>query len=227
MKNKIFIVMAAFILMLAFAGCNASAGQTAAMPGTIAQTKEEPALSDAQENTMETAEEQTAAQGEAKSGADVLTSERAAAAESAGYGSEGALADKALTLQKMLTYAIQDEYLARAEYGYILKTFGNQRPFSNIIKAEEAHISELTPLFKAYGAELPKDIASERVAKAESIADALKAGEAAEVNNIAMYDAFLKQELPADVKTVFESLRKASVNHLAAFPGRRGGAKNN
>ena len=37
----------------------------------------------------------------------------------------------------MLTYAIQDEYLAHAEYDYILKNFGDQRPASNIIKAEE------------------------------------------------------------------------------------------
>ena len=40
----------------------------------------------------------------------------------------------------------------------------------------------------------------------------------AEVHNIAMYEAFLKQEdLPDDVRAVFEALTRASGNHLRAF----------
>ena len=32
-----------------------------------------------------------------------------------------------------------------------------------------------------------------------------------------MYDAFLKKDLPKDVRAVFTRLRDASKNHLAAF----------
>ena len=39
----------------------------------------------------------------------------------------------------------------------------------------------------------------------------------AEIANIAMYDKFLSYELPLDVKTVFEALKKGSISHLEAF----------
>jgi hypothetical protein len=45
----------------------------------------------------------------------------------------------------------------------------------------------------------------------------LKAGVQAEIDNIAMYDSFLQQTLPEDVKLVFVELRDASKNHLASF----------
>ena len=48
-----------------------------------------------------------------------------------GYGSAGALEDENMTLADMLTYAIQDEYLARAEYELIISEYGNVRPFTN------------------------------------------------------------------------------------------------
>lgn len=134
-----------------------------------------------------------------------------------GYGSSGALTDFDLRLTDMLTYALQDEYLAHAEYVYILDEYGKVNPFSNIIKAEETHISQLLPLFEQYDIDVPKDDAKEYVASVNSLTEAYKAGEQAEINNIAMYNEFLKQNLPDDVRTVFESLRNASENHLAAF----------
>jgi len=134
-----------------------------------------------------------------------------------GYGSTGALADEDLTLADMLTYAIQDEYLAHAEYVYIIDTFGSVRPFTNIIRAEEEHISQLIPLFTAYGIAVPEDTGSDYVGAVSSLTAAYQAGEAAEISNIAMYDAFLAQDLPDDVRIVFENLRDASENHLAAF----------
>ena len=134
-----------------------------------------------------------------------------------GYGASGALADETLTLAEMLTYAIQDEYLAHAEYVYIIDTFGNINPFGNIINAEEQHISQLLPLFSAYGIEAPVDTGNDHAVAVPSLTAAYQAGETAELDNIAMYDAFLKQGLPNDVRIVFESLRNASENHLAAF----------
>jgi hypothetical protein len=134
-----------------------------------------------------------------------------------GYGASGAIADEDLTLAEMLTYAIQDEYLAHAEYVYIIDTFGSAKPFSNIIKAEEQHIDALLPLFTEYGIEAPADTGSDYAVAVSSLTEAYQAGEKAEIDNIAMYDEFLKQDLPDDVRAVFESLRKASENHLAAF----------
>lgn len=137
-----------------------------------------------------------------------------------GYGSAGALSDDDPTLADMLTYAIQDEYLARAEYDLILNDFGSVRPFTNIIRAEETHIEALLPLFGTYGVEAPADEGASHTVTVESLAEAYPAGVNAEVNNIAMYEIFLEQSLPDDVRVVFESLLRASENHLRAFQNR-------
>ncbi len=135
----------------------------------------------------------------------------------AGYGSNGALSDNDLTLADMLTYALQDEYLAHAEYDYIIGTYGAIRPFTNIIRAEETHIETLLPLFEKYGIAVPTDDASTRVAAVASLTEAYEAGVDAEIMNIDMYEAFLSEDLPSDVRIVFEDLMRASGSHLNAF----------
>lgn len=135
-----------------------------------------------------------------------------------GYGAQGATdQDDSYTLKDMLIYAIQDEYLARTEYEMIINQFGSQKPFSNIIKAEEYHISLLIPLFEKYNINLPEDSSKEHVIIPDDISSALKIGVEAEVANIKMYDLFLKQDLPEDIKEVFEVLKRGSENHLQAF----------
>lgn len=137
-----------------------------------------------------------------------------------GYGSAGALDDTSLTLADMLTYAIQDEYLAYAEYDRILSDFGNVRPFTNIIRAEATHVDALLPLFAAYGITTPADEGADRAVSVTALTNAYQAGVTAEVNNIAMYETFLDQNLPDNVRIVFESLMRASENHLRAFQNR-------
>lgn len=138
-------------------------------------------------------------------------------AANSGLGATGALSDSEYTVKEMLVYAIEDEYLAQAEYDAIMDKFGVQRPFSNIIKEEATHISFLTPLLKEYSVTLPaKDWAS-MVTVPESLEAAYETGVTAEKNNIAMYESFLKKDLPEDVKDAFTALANASENHLAAF----------
>jgi len=134
------------------------------------------------------------------------------------YGSTGALSDETYTLEEMLIYAIQDEYAARAEYDYIVNNFDITKPFSNIIKSEETHISLLVPLFEAYGLMLPEDTSSDHLIPITSVQEAFDTGVTAEILNISMYNIFLEQDdLPQDVIDVFTKLRDASENHLQAF----------
>ncbi|MFA5006290.1 MAG: hypothetical protein WC509_02340 [Candidatus Izemoplasmatales bacterium] len=128
------------------------------------------------------------------------------------------LAQDGYTVEEMLTAAIQDEYLAQATYAAIIAAYGEIRPFTNIIAAEQTHIDLLLPLFEAYGIEVPANEAAASVVLPESITAALSTGVDAETANIAMYDAFLAvEDLPEDVATVFTYLRNASTNHLKAF----------
>ncbi len=134
-----------------------------------------------------------------------------------GFGSKGAKADNDLNKEKMLTYAIEDEFLAMAEYRAILGKYGEQKPFSNIIKAEERHISDLKGLFSKYNIPVPEDKSKDYVVAPESLDEAYKAGVNAEVDNIDMYEKFLKQDIPQDIKETFSALSDASKNHLNAF----------
>ncbi len=135
----------------------------------------------------------------------------------AGYGAAGAAADKDLTVEKMLVYAIQDEYLAHGEYEYVLSKFGDQRPFNNIVEAEVQHIAELKILFDKYKLAVPADMSKDHIIPAASMDEALKIGVQAEIDNIAMYKSFLNKDLPEDVKSTFNFLLNGSQNHLEAF----------
>lgn len=132
-------------------------------------------------------------------------------------GAAGALTHSDYTLEEMLIYAIEDEYLAQAEYEVIMDTFDVTRPFSNILKAEGTHIRLLTPLFEGYHVEVPTKDWESLVAVPKTLEETFAIGVEAEIKNINMYENFLQQELPADVQAVFERLQAASEKHLAAF----------
>lgn len=134
-----------------------------------------------------------------------------------GFGAAGSFDNPDLDLEQMLVYAIQDEYLARAEYEYLINELNAGNPFVNIIKAEEKHISMLIPLFEAYGFDVPEDTSTDHIISVESITSALETGVQAEIDNIAMYEQFLEGDLPEDVRDIFVELRDASKNHLEAF----------
>lgn len=121
------------------------------------------------------------------------------------------------TLGEMLNLAIQDEFAAKHEYEIIIDEFGEISPFVSILSAEISHIESLTEVFNSNGFVVPSDESDSRVLTPTSLNEALETGIQAEVNNIAMYDAFLKLELPDDVKASFEMLKTGSESHLESF----------
>ena len=138
-------------------------------------------------------------------------------ADTADFGAKGAEGKTVLSVEQMLTYAIQDEYLARGEYELIIGEYGSIRPFTNIVAAEERHIEWVTEAFDAYGYSVPKDTAHMYVVLPEDLKSSFETGVQAEIDNIAMYESFLKTDLPEDVRDLFERLQQASENHLRAF----------
>ena len=120
-------------------------------------------------------------------------------------------------LKEMFTVLINDEYKARAEYQAIIDEFGAQTPFTNLVRAETMHISALTRLFEAYELEVPSDNGSKSAVVPDSLEEAYAIGVKAEVDNIALYDKYLDEDLPVMVERVFTNLQNASENHKATF----------
>ena len=71
-------------------------------------------------------------------------------------------------------------------------------------------------MFDKYGYSLPKDTSSLHVALPADLKSSFETGVQAEIDNIAMYESFLAEDLPADVRDLFERLKEASENHLRA-----------
>ena len=139
-------------------------------------------------------------------------------AADAGYGAKGAINSTQPTVEEMLQFAIQDEYLAKAQYSLVMDTFGEVRPFSNIVQSGVQHIALLRPLFTDRGWNVPEDESRPHLVTPQNFTEALNLAEQAEVDNIAMYEHFLNQKnIPDDLKSVFERLLAASRRHLNAF----------
>lgn len=123
-------------------------------------------------------------------------------------------------IQKALNATIEDEYKAQITYQRILSDFGSQtKPFSNILSAEVKHADAIANLLNTYDLPVPNNTFNVAdMPTFSTVKDACAAGAIAEVENIELYDKFLKLDLPSDVRNVFENNRKASLNnHLPAF----------
>lgn len=134
------------------------------------------------------------------------------------FGHEGVYAS-APTLEQMLVFALEDEHLALASYEAIVEKFNVTRPFTNIMKAELQHIKAIEGLMNTYNIPVPDvtNTAQAEVSVPDTLAEIFQAGVQAEIYNIDLYESFLEQDLPADVRAVFEALMKASQNHQKAF----------
>ncbi len=121
-------------------------------------------------------------------------------------------------IRQALIEALMDEYRARAFYSKMIHTFGDVQPFSNIVRAEETHITSLYLLFGKYGIPVPCDDWYGRLPAPRSFLEACKLGVAAEIKNIKMYDRLLTIATQPDVSNTFIYLRAASLyHHLPAF----------
>lgn len=118
-----------------------------------------------------------------------------------------------------LTAAIQDEFHAEAIYQRVLLDFGSVNPFANIIRAEQTHAAALAGLFRARGLAVPESAwTANNVPRFGSVREACGAAYQAEIDNVAVYDRYFSEDLPADVLRVFSNNRAASLNnHMPAF----------
>lgn len=117
-----------------------------------------------------------------------------------------------------LNLALQDEYKAEATYKKVMDTFGEVKPFSNIIKAEIKHSLKLIELYNLYGLEVPENNWYNRTLEFESIKQACEVGVQAEIENIELYDTLFESTDKENILEVYKYLQRASEEkHLVAF----------
>jgi len=121
-------------------------------------------------------------------------------------------------LETKLNRALMDEYHARNTYRKIIAAFGPVRPFSNIVEAEQTHISFLLPLYEKYSIPVPAEPNTPETAVPKSMEEACRIAVQAEEENISLYDDLLAGTQEPDVIAVFKQLQAASRDHhLPAF----------
>jgi len=117
--------------------------------------------------------------------------------------------------------AINEEYLARDTYEFVLDKLGaDVTPFVRIALSEQQHVDALAGLFEKYGLETPSDPGLTEDPIFTDRKEACQIGVDAEQHDIALYDDLLASEAVkhADMIQVFTNLRAASLNdHLPAF----------
>ncbi|MEG0774289.1 DUF2202 domain-containing protein [Clostridium sp.] len=180
MRNRVFVYLAVFVMMLFVGGTNSFAADM-------------------------------------KSKNEIIYTELSPQGNNGVYGSAAAKVDTDLTLQEILTYAIEDEYIARASYALVIEKFGEQTPFIDIVKAEGIHINAVKLLFPKYDFPVPADNSKNYIKAPASIKESLEMAKQIEIDNVAMYEKFLKQDIPNDVREIFLGLKSASQEHLKAF----------
>lgn len=120
--------------------------------------------------------------------------------------------------QQAMVDAINDEYRARAYYQAVIDKFGDVRPFSNIVQAEERHVQLWESVFAQYGLPVPEDPFADKMTAPDTLLEACQAGVEAEQANAEMYTNFLTAIADPTLETIFTQLRQVSQdNHLSAF----------
>lgn len=134
------------------------------------------------------------------------------------WGAKAAKEDKNLSVEKILTYAIENEYLEKAKYEEIIKQFGDKRPFTDILKAKNINISLLKTTFLKYKIPIPKDRSREFLKTPSTIEESFEIAIGEEIENMAMYNSFIiKKGVPQELIMIFVRLRDASRAHLQAL----------
>jgi len=127
------------------------------------------------------------------------------------------------SLKAALDVVLTDEYNARAEYQAIVTKFGAVSPYVQLINAETRHIAALSRIYTAFGFALPADNAAAQAVIPSSLEAGYQIGIDAEKANIALYETYLKTDLPDSIERIFTNLQNASENHLAIFTAAKNG----
>ncbi|MBN2876927.1 MAG: DUF2202 domain-containing protein [Bacilli bacterium] len=123
---------------------------------------------------------------------------------------------EATELKSMLDVLYQDEYNTKSTYEEIIDEFGPNVLYYNLVQAEAQHMFALEQIYTRYDLQIP-DMDAKTPNLPNDLLETYTLGKEAEEANIALYDKYLDEDLPDDVRFTFERLMNASYHHLDAF----------
>lgn len=123
---------------------------------------------------------------------------------------------EATELKSMLDVLYQDEYNTKSTYEEIIDEFGPNVLYYNLVQAETQHMFALERIYTRYDITIP-DMDAKTPNLPDNLLETYTLGKEAEEANIALYDKYLDEDLPDDVRFTFERLMNASYHHLDAF----------
>jgi hypothetical protein len=122
-------------------------------------------------------------------------------------------ADELIALEETLF----DEFKAQKTYEFVLNKFGDLKPFSNIVNAEQNHYNEIKAIYEKYDLTVPL-FSNDFNFEINSVLDACSLAVTAEEENVALYVEKFKMVDNQDIHAVFTDLMLASKDkHLPAF----------
>jgi hypothetical protein len=117
-----------------------------------------------------------------------------------------------------LKEAIYEEYGALNLYQAVIAKLGNIYPFSQIVRAEQQHVTALLRQAEKYDVDAPANPGLASPVSYTTLAEACQAGVDAETADAALYDELKPVTTHSDLLTVYNRLQMASLNsHLPAF----------
>lgn len=122
-----------------------------------------------------------------------------------------------LTVEKMLTYSIESQYLTNYMNNTIIEKFGKVRPYNVMVENNKKNISKLEILFYKNKLVVPEDISKGYFTANSDFNKNLELSYENEMKKIVMFETFLKKGLPEDVRTAFELLKLNSKKNLQAI----------
>lgn len=151
-------------------------------------------------------------------GAEAASAAASGTSVSASIAEKDPLTDLSESEIEALHLALEDEYKAWSTYDQVIADFGLVRPFTNIRRAEENHITALVTLFQRYGLDVPINDWPGKVPTFDTLGQACAASVQAEIDNAALYDQLFSMVDDPDVVQVFTALQQASqTQHLPTF----------
>lgn len=131
-----------------------------------------------------------------------------AAAAQTLYGAKAAKADSSATVEKMLTYALEQEHLIRAQADEAVKAFQSkdrERLFARIRFSADKRIREISQVAKNHNVTV-EDKSAAYVKRCNTSNEAFVVLKELKKESLLMYQQFLTKDLPDDVKAVFTQI---------------------